>query len=59
MKVYDQSNYASYEVYDITYDSSGYPHFLIYENGQWLRKSAKHFIPKKEYIDMLTEEWFK
>lgn len=59
MKVYDNNNLCPYDVYDITYDSSGYPHFLIYENGQWIRKSAKHFIPKKEYIDMLTEEWFQ
>lgn len=59
MKVYDKYNYASYEVYDITYDSNGYPHFLIYENGQWTRKSAKNFVPRKEYFDMLTEEWFK
>lgn len=58
MTVYDKSNSCYCEVYDITYDSSGYPHFLIYENGQWLRKSAKHFIPQKEYIDMITGELF-
>jgi hypothetical protein len=33
------------EVYDITYNSNGYPLFLIYLDGQWLRKSAKHFRP--------------
>ena len=32
-------------VYDITYDQSGYPHFLIYENNQWVRVSAKHYVP--------------
>lgn len=34
-----------YDVYDVTYDKSGYPHFLIYKDGQWIRKSAKHFKP--------------
>lgn len=32
-------------IYDISYDSTGYPLFLIYINGQWIRKSAKYFIP--------------
>ena len=59
MMVYSKNNFHGYEVYDISYDSSGYPHFLIYENGQWLRKSAKHFIPQKEYIDMITGELFQ
>ncbi len=39
----DESRYV--EVYDITYNSNGYPLFLIYLDGQWLRKSAKHFRP--------------
>lgn len=33
------------DVYDITYDNKGYPHFLIYKDNQWLRLSAKHFAP--------------
>lgn len=33
------------DVYDITYDTSGYPHFLIYYDGQWRREKAKHFMP--------------
>ena len=33
------------KVYDISYDSNGYPLFLIYHNEQWLRKSAKYFQP--------------
>ena len=33
------------DVYDISYDIKGYPHFLIYKYGQWLRLSAKHFAP--------------
>ena len=32
-------------VYDIAYDKNGYPLFLIYEDGQWQRVSAKHFKP--------------
>lgn len=34
-------------VYDVSYDRNGYPQFLIYANGQWLRKSAKHFRPPR------------
>ena len=34
-----------FDVYDILYDKSGYPHFLIYKNNQWIRISAKHFAP--------------
>lgn len=33
------------KIYDISYDSNGYPSFLIYHNKQWKRRSAKHFIP--------------
>lgn len=32
-------------VYDITYDSNGYPLFLIYFDNRWVRISAKHFKP--------------
>lgn len=37
------------QVYDIKYDSNGYPHFLIYdyETHAWLLKKAKHFIPEE------------
>ena len=42
--VIDKDNKA-YTVFDITYDKNGYPHFLIYKDGQWLRVSAKHFRP--------------
>ena len=34
-----------FDVYDISYDKNGYARFLIYNNGQWLRLSAKHFMP--------------
>lgn len=33
------------DVYDISYDKNGYPHFLIYKDGQWVRMSAKYFTP--------------
>lgn len=38
----------TYKVYDITYDNNGYPHFLVYENGEWKRVSAKHYRPYDE-----------
>lgn len=34
-----------YEIFDISYDSDGFPLFLFYRNGEWLRKSAKYFTP--------------
>lgn len=34
-----------YDIFDITYDSCGYPQFLIYRDNQWLRMSAKYFTP--------------
>ena len=34
-----------YEIYDIKYDSCGYPSFLIYRQRQWISISAKHFTP--------------
>ena len=40
-----KSNGKNYNVYDITYDNAGYPHFLIYKDNQWIRMSAKHFRP--------------
>ena len=39
----DNNDFVS--VYDVTYDKSGFPHFLIYKNGEWVRMSAKHFRP--------------
>lgn len=32
-------------VYNIRYDKTGFAHFLIYKNNQWLNKSAKLFKP--------------
>ena len=62
MNVINKSNGKDYKVYDITYDKAGYPHFLIYKDGQWLRMSAKHFRPynledlNKE-IDKALNNW--
>ena len=48
-------NYNGYseivvKVYDISYDNDGYPLFLIYIDGQWIRKSAKYFSTIEEDI---------
>lgn len=37
------------KVYDISYDSNGFPLFLTYIDGQWIRKSAKYFEPIDYY----------
>lgn len=59
MSVVNKDNNEIYEVYDITYDNSGYPHFLIYKDNQWLRMSAKHFRPiEAERLDALIDKWF-
>lgn len=34
-----------YTVHNVRDDGNGYPMFLIYDNGQWLNKSAKYFTP--------------
>lgn len=38
-----------YEIFDITYDNVGFPQFLFYRQGQWLRKSAKEFTDDFEF----------
>lgn len=45
MVVFEKQSGVPRIVYDVTYNNSGYPHFLIYKNGQWLRQSAKYFYP--------------
>ncbi len=45
------------DVYDIHYDKTGYPQFLIYENNQWVRVSAKHYKPFK--ANTLNEDYYK
>lgn len=45
-KVTEKETRKVFDVYDITYDAvTGYPQFLIYKDGQWLRVSAKKFEP--------------
>lgn len=58
MSVKNKDDNETYEVYDITYDKVGYPHFLIYKDNQWLRMSAKHFRPLNvEDFNALIKKW--
>lgn len=58
MTLINKDNNEEYEIYDITYDKSGYPHFLIYKDGEWVRMSAKHFRPRNvEDFNALIEKW--
>ena len=50
MQLLNMQDATVYEIYDITYDNTGYPHFLIYKDKQWLRVSAKHFTPNFESV---------
>lgn len=45
MIVKEKSSGKEYVVYDISYNNAGFPHFLIYKDGRWDRKSAKYFQP--------------
>lgn len=45
IKVVEKETFKVVDVYDITYDTCGFPLFLIYENSQWVRRSAKHYEP--------------
>ena len=38
-------SFSSVKVFNVRDDKNGYPHFLIYENGEWKYVSAKHFVP--------------
>lgn len=55
MTVVNKKNNEKYEVFDITYDKAGYPHFLIYKDEQWIRLSAKHLRPYT--VDDITNEF--
>lgn len=46
--VINKNNDTMYEVYDVQYNKAGYPHFLIYRDGQWLTPSAKYFRPLEQ-----------
>lgn len=45
MKIIEKETGMFYDIFDITYDKNGYPQFLIYTDGQWIRRSAKYFTP--------------
>lgn len=45
-------------VYDVTYDAvTGYPQFLIYDEGAWRRVSAKHYEPQKPSVEDLVRRY--
>lgn len=39
----------TYTVFHVSYDRSGFPHFVIYDGNRWRRLSAKHFKPHHFY----------
>lgn len=45
MRIVEKETEIIYDIYDITYDKNGYPQFLIFKDGQWIRRSAKYFTP--------------
>jgi len=45
MLVKEKKTGVIYAVYDIAYDSAGFPLFLLYDGTKWVRKSAKFFVP--------------
>ena len=47
------------DFYDIGYDKTGYPQFLVYENNQWVRVSAKHYKPNVDEKKRLFESNLK
>lgn len=46
--VKDKRNDKLYKVWSIRNDSTGFPHFLIYDTGAWKWQSAKYFTPIEE-----------
>lgn len=38
------------DVYDVKRDANGYPHFLVYKDGQWVYHTAKIFEPAFEEV---------
>lgn len=48
MRLYYKPDEQYYDVYNVRDDKNGYPHFLIYINGQWIYKSAKLFSEYNE-----------
>lgn len=56
MFLVNKTDNKEYEIFDITYDQSGYPQFLIYKDGQWIRMSANYFTPYYDVIESLAGE---
>ena len=55
-KVIEKETEEVYNVYDIKYDKCGYPHFVVYKNGQWQIKSAKYFKPNVWWIKLNNKQ---
>ena len=59
-KVRHKVSNSIHEVYDIQYDPiTSYPHFLIYENNDWVKVSAKHYEPDIDKKKKLYESDMK
>ena len=59
-KVTRKEDNKVFDIYDIRYDAiTGYPQFLIYEDNQWLLRSAKLFRPYEDFKKKLYESDFK
>lgn len=59
-KVIRKEDEKVFDIYDIRYDAiSGYPQFLIYEDNQWLLRSAKLFRPYEDKKKKLLESNLK
>lgn len=56
MRVYEKETGRCYDLFDVTYDKVGYPQFLIYKDGQWLRRSAKYFTPTTKPEDIVIDK---
>lgn len=59
-KVTRKEDKKTFDIYDIRYDAvTGFPQFLIYEDNQWLLKSAKLFKPYEDEKKKLYESNMK
>lgn len=43
-----KTRYDKTTIYSVRNDRNGYPHFLVFDKGQWKWESAKHFSPRAE-----------
>lgn len=48
MILYNRKNGRPEYIYVVQNDNHGYPLFLIRNNNQWVWRSAKHYITRKE-----------